>query len=104
MLLDTPTIREAIRLHQKFYDEEHYNRVADQLIEEMAEVAQALLKRRRGVFPHSNNQLFDELADMQLCIEFLTRAEQMKPEYFKNRIDELAFSLIADLESKGVNA
>lgn len=65
-------ISDAYALHQQHYDAQHYERIKDQFIEEMAELTTALLQGRRGRCDRIDAELYQVL----LCLEFLARDKQ----------------------------
>lgn len=69
----SPQVVESIELHKRRYGDEHWNRVSDQCIEEMAELIKELQKKRRGVGDRGY-EIVSEMGDVQLCFEHLREA------------------------------
>lgn len=71
MIIDTNALEMALTTHKAYHRSKHRTRYTDQLIEESAELTQALMKERRGI--GSRAATLDEIADLCICLEFLGR-------------------------------
>jgi len=90
----TPALDDAVRAHKRYFGDGHYDRVVDQLLEEMAELSVELLKRRRNdVRSTRPDNTRAEIFDVLLCLEFLSRIENIYP----SEVDETVTSLAAGL-------
>lgn len=65
--------------HIEEYQDKHPERIVDQLFEEMAELQHALLKvrRKRKV---SRASIHEEIADIEICLDFLKRDLNISPK------------------------
>jgi hypothetical protein len=86
-------IANAYALHEQHYDAEHYDRIKDQLLEEMAELSVALLHERRG----RRDRIDAELYQVLLCVEFLMRARGSRPEFIEGGVAQEARNLMAKI-------
>jgi hypothetical protein len=92
-------IGDAYALHQQHYDAQHYDRIKDQLIEEMAELTTALMHERRG----RRDRIDGELYQVLLCAEFLMRARGNRPEFIEGGVAEEARNLMAKIREGRVD-
>ena len=86
-------IADAYDAHMRHYDAEHYDRIKDQFIEEMAELTTALLHERRG----RRDRIDGELYQVLLCAEFLMRARGSRPEHIEGAVAQEARNLMAKI-------
>jgi hypothetical protein len=92
-------IADAYKIHELYYDAQHYDRVKDQLIEEMAELTTALLHERRG----RRDRIDGELYQVLLCAEFLMRARGSRPEFVEGGVAQEARNLMAKIREGRVD-
>jgi phosphoribosyl-ATP pyrophosphohydrolase len=64
-------IRQTILVHHEVWRDEHFQRIADQIIEEMAELTKDLCHAARG---RRAEGLMEEMADVEVCLEILKNA------------------------------
>jgi len=69
MIIETNGFLAALSTHKTYHRSKHRERYVDQLVEESAELVQALMKDRRG--RGSRAAILDEVADLCICLEFL---------------------------------
>ena len=88
-------IGDAYMLHQQHYDAQHYERIKDQLVEEMAELTTALMHERRG----RRDRIDGEMYQVLLCVEFLMRARGSRPEFIEGGVVQEARDLMAKIRT-----
>jgi hypothetical protein len=92
-------IADAYDAHMRHYDAEHYDRIKDQFIEEMAELTTALLHERRGRRDRIDGGLYQVL----LCAEFLMRARGSRPEFIEGGVAQEARNLMVKIREGRVD-
>ena len=81
----------ALERHRSFWAPHHLDRGVDQVIEEMAELTQALLHSRRGEL--NREEVVDEIADVCLCLELVAREFTMGRNELLERVASKAARL-----------
>jgi hypothetical protein len=92
-------IADAYKVHELYYDAQHYDRLKDQLIEEMAELTTALMHERRG----RRDRIDGELYQVLLCAEFLMRARGSRPEFIEGGVAQEARNLMIKIREGRVD-
>jgi hypothetical protein len=92
-------IADAYQAHERHYDAQHYDRIKDQFIEEMAELTTALLHERRG----RRDRIDGELYQVLLCAEFLMRARGNRPEFIEGGVAQEARNLMSKIREGRVD-
>ena len=75
MLIDSKALARAIETHRVFYGNKSRERTDDQLVEECAEVIQAIKHVKRG--RAEDVDVVKELADVLICIELYLDANNI---------------------------
>lgn len=84
------------------WQEKHFARLVDKLIEEMAELTKELMKHRQSAWEITQNggQYVDrvpaiekEISDVLICLEFIGRHFGIHTETMRLRVSNLAFDL-----------
>jgi hypothetical protein len=99
VLFHRMAIADAYALHMKHYDAAHYERVMDQLVEEMAELTTALMHERRG----RRDRIDGELYQVLICAEFLMRARGSRPEFIEGGVAQEARNLMVKIREGRVD-
>jgi len=105
MIIKTNTVDRAYASHKKTWGILHEDRVVDQCIEEMAELTQALMKRRRrqsrvttlpvteASSKSEEEAILGELVDVCLCLEFISRDLDFAREDFVKALNLVSSKL-----------
>jgi uncharacterized protein YabN with tetrapyrrole methylase and pyrophosphatase domain len=74
MDLNIPEVETFYDVHKRYYDKDQYNRLLDQIMEEMSELQKVLLKHRRSNHPlELNVDIKEEMSDVIISLEFIRR-------------------------------
>jgi NTP pyrophosphatase (non-canonical NTP hydrolase) len=92
-------IGDAYLVHLQHYDATHYDRIKDQLIEEMAELTVALQHERRG----RRDRVEAELHQVLLCVEFLMRARGSQQCFVEGGVAQEARNLMSKIREGRVD-
>ena len=96
--LDNSNMWHAFLEHQRVWKDGHQYRIDDQLIEEMAELTKALLKKRRGL--GGDQEIKDEIVDVCICLEFLGRSLPFRAAELAREADDKAGELLDRLQHR----
>jgi len=88
-------IDEAYRSHKRYWGVAHHGRILDQLVEESAELIQAIMKYKRREVIY--DRVEEGIADVLLCIDFFLRDIQDE-QAMRDRVSALAFKLKQEIE------
>ena len=101
-LIHSHGVEEAYRKHKEFYKDKQLSRLLDQTIEEAAEVIQAICKIRRSCGSNEFDHLRDEVEDLILCIDFLSREIYPDEHALHIKGTDKALELIQKLTEAGL--
>lgn len=91
MIVETNVVNQAHAAHRDVWKEKSHDRTVDQLIEEMAELTKALLKKRRNL--GTSVEVRAELADVCLALEFLGKDLGIDRQDLLTHVSSIAGSL-----------
>ncbi len=102
MIIDTNDMHRCYKIHKQRFGQNHFDRIINKSVEEMAELIQALMKLKCENSEHTRRRVMEEFADVLFCLEFLGRDVGFSYDRITNDVSQRALRVAGLLSEDNV--